>query len=576
MNKKVKIGNRGGTFTITDKYYKASGGEADIYVNGGKVFKIYKDPHKTLPEKKIQELSLIYNPQVIVPQDLIYDISTGDPLGYTANYIDNVEPLLKLFTKTFKQDNNVSPQMIAALVKQLQLITNDIHTAHCLVVDFNELNVLVNIASILTPYFIDVDSYATPNFKATAIMDSVRDRRVSSYDNNGKLIYRPDDLSDWFSWAILSFWLYTNIHPFRGSHPKYKPKDKVKQFDDGISIFHKDVKVPPCANNFNVIPPRHLGWFKDVFLNNNRSIPPLPDSMVPLTVPTSIITIKGNNQLDVIQVGAYSENVVNVSKFMGMAYVITTKKVYCDGRELMSGCDKEKKTLLCSASDGTVIAATLSVGNKVTFTELITRRVVGTIESKDIFVRNNCIYTISGNGKMVQNRFTAVGNKIIHRITEVENVSVLTTVMYDGLAIQNLLGQYALILPYGVDSCFSKIIPQLTGYRVVDAKSDRNVVVIIAEKNGQYDRFIIIFRKDYSDFDVRIVKDIAYDGINMAVLDNGLCMLLASPDELELFGNNQNISVLQAPPFDNAMKCFSIGNEFFFLNGNTVHQLKRK
>jgi hypothetical protein len=575
VNKKIKIGSRGGVFTLIDKYYKASGGEADIYVNGGRVFKIYHDQHKTLPAKKIQELSLIYNPQVVVPQDLIFDATTGDPLGYTANYVDNVEPLLKLFTRTFKQDNNIDPQMIAGLVKQLQLITNDIHGAHCLIVDFNELNVLVNITPmVLTPYFIDVDSYATPSFKATAIMDSVRDRRVSSY-NNGKLIYNPDELSDWFSWGILSFWLYTNIHPFRGNHPHYKPKDKQKQMDDGISVFHRGVKVPPSVSNFNVIPKRHRDWFEAVFLKNERSVPPLPDSLAPLTVPTAIVTIKGTNQIDVIQSAAYSENVVNVFQFMGMTHAVTTKKVYCEDKELMNGCDKVKKTLLCSASDGTVIVASLS-GTKVTFTELNRQRFVGTIESKDIFVRNGCIYTISGNGKLVQNKFTAMGDKIIHRITEVENVSIYTTTIHEGMAMQNLLGQHAVVMPYKIDCCFSKIIPQLTGYRVIDAKAERNVVVIIAEKGGQYNRFIIVFKKDYSDFDVRIVKDIAYDGINFTVLENGLCILLANPDELELFGNNQNISVLQNPPFDSTMKLFNTSDGAFFINGNTTHQIKRK
>lgn len=192
MTKKVRIGSSGGTFTITDKYYKAAGGEASIYVNGGKAFKLYHDPTKTPPAKKMQELSMIFNRQVVVPQDLIFDASSGDPLGFVADYIDNVEPLLKFFTKTFKIDNNIDPQMIAALVKQMQLITNDIHAAKCLIVDFNELNVLVNLApTVLTPYFIDVDSYATPSFRASAIMDSVRDRRVSKLIS-GNLVYTPD------------------------------------------------------------------------------------------------------------------------------------------------------------------------------------------------------------------------------------------------------------------------------------------------------------------------------------------------------------------------------------------------
>lgn len=576
MNKKVKIGS-GGTFTINDKYYKASGGEANIYVNGGKVFKIYHDSNKTLSLKKLQELSSIHNPQVITPQDLIFDASSGAPLGYTANYLDDVEPLLKLFTRTFKQDNNINPAMIAELVKQMQLITNDIHTAKCLIVDFNELNVLVNInPTLLKPYFIDVDSYATPSFKATAIMDSVRDRRVSKTDSNGILHYSPDELSDWFSWGILAFYLYVGCHPYRGCHPNYKPKDKQKQFDDGVSVFHRGVKMPPCTADFKaVVPPRQQSWFIDTFKDGNRSIPPLPDSLIPTVVPAPIITIKGNSQLDVVQTGSYPDNVMSVIQSMGMNYVVTNKKIYRDQQELMNGCNNFKKVLLCQASDGTIIVAQL-LNDKVTFTELIKKQIVGSISSKDMFLRNNCIYT-TGGGKFVENKFTTLGNTIIHRINEIENVSIYTTTMWPGCSIQNLLGKYYLVLPYTTGACFSKYLPQLDGYRLVDCKAERNVVIIIAEKGGKYDRFIIVFtKKDFGDFNVRQVSDIAYDGINFTTMESGLTLLLANPDELELFADNKNIQVITNPPFDSAMTLFNTPSGVSFINGTSIHSLKRK
>lgn len=576
MNKKIRFGKT--TTTLIDRMYIASGGEASLYKNGDKVFKIYHDSHKTLPQKKIQELSLITNSQVVVPKDLIFDFSTGEPLGYTTDYIDNVEPLLKLFTKTFKNDNNINPKMIAELVKQTQLITNDVHGARCLIVDFNELNVLVNLTpNILIPYFIDVDSYATPNFKATAIMDSVRDRRVTSYAN-GKMIYNADVMSDWFSWGIITFWMYTNIHPFRGSHPDYKPKDKQKQMDDGISVFHRGVRVPPSVNNFDaVIPAQHRDWYKDVFLNNNRSVPPLPDSIAPLTIPASIITVTGNNsKIEVIQVVAFSEKIVLLKQIMGINYVVTSKKVYSGSdKELFDGCEKFKKTLICSSSDGTPIMANLS-GNRVAFTELSNKREIGTISSSNnIIERNGCIYTVS-NGKVVENMFTSFGNKIIHRISEIDNISTYTSTIYEGCIIQDLLGKKHITIPYKKGSCFTKYITQLDGYRIVDAKSERNIIVVIAEKNGQYDRFIICFKKDYSEFDVIKVEDIAYDGINFTVLENGLCLLLASTDELEIFSNNQNIQVMNNPPFDYSMRLFNTSDGAFFINGNTIHQIKKK
>ena len=575
MNKKVKIGNNGGLITLTDKYYKASGGEAAIYVNGGKVFKLYHDPHKSLPAKKMQELGRILNPLVIVPEDLIYDASTGNPIGYTAKYIEDVEPLLKLFTKSFKQANNIDPQMIADLVKTLQLVTNDVHTASCLIVDFNELNELVHVEpKVLTPYFIDVDSYATPSFRATAIMDSIRDRRVTSYVN-GKLVYKADIESDWFSWAVLTFQLYTNIHPYRGSHPNYKPADKHKQMDDGLSVFHAGVRVPPIANPFTVIPPRHLGYYKDVFLNGNRGIPPLPDGMAPLTVPPAIVTIKGTNKIDVIQTAAYSENVVSVLQIMGVNYVVTAKKVYADDRELMCGCERARRTLVCSATDGSPVVATLANG-VVVFTELIKQKVVGTILSRNMFARNGCIYTTGGNGKLIENSFSCLNNNIIHRINEIENVSALTAKVFDGCVIQDLLGKKFLTLPYSRGACFSRHLPQLDEYRVIDAKSERNVTVIVAEKGGQYDRFIVVFKKDYSGFDVRKVDDIAYDSINFTVMENGVCLLLANDSQLELFADNQRIDVLENPPFDATMKLFSTPDGVFFVNGNTIHQIKRK
>lgn len=574
MNQKVKIGS-GGIVTLTDKNYKAAGGEAAIYVSGGKAYKLYHDPvHKQLPPKKMQELAAIGNHQVVVPQDIIFDTSTGKPLGYTTNFVDNVEPLLKLFTRTFKDANGITPQMINQLVKDMQLVVTDVHKAQCLVVDLNELNVLAGIAaSTITPWFIDTDSYSTPSFKATAIMDSVRDRRVTVYDKAGVMHYNPDMESDWFSWAILAFWLYSNIHPFRGTHPNYKPKDKAKQMDDGISVFHSGVRVPPSVNNFNVIPPRHLDYFKRVFLNNERGIPPLADSTIPLLVPTQVVTIKGTDKLLVSEVAAYTSPIQAITTIMGMYYVATKTHIYANQKEI--GKHNAKHILLAQATDGTLITAQQDNSNKIKFQELTKADPVGTASSDNMFARNNAFYTIS-RGKLVENSFTAFGNKIVHRVKEVENLSTISATMYDGCVIQDLLGKMYLTLPYKLGSCFSKHIPQLDGYRIVGAKAEKNVVVIIGEKKGQFDRFIIIYNRDFTTCDVRKTDDIAYDTINFTVMDNGVCILLASDSELELFASATQYETLPNPPFDATMRLFSTSDGIFFINGNSYHQVKRK
>lgn len=574
MKKQLKIGN-GGLITLTDRHYLAAGGEGEIYVNNGMAYKLYHDPiHKMLPPKKMQELALIADSHIVIPQDIIYDVPGGKPIGYTTKFVDNVEPLLKLFTRTFKNDNGVSYQMINQLVKEMQLVTTTVHAAQCLIVDYNELNVLVRISpTALLPFYIDTDSYATPSFKATAVMDSIRDRKASVIDKSGVLHYNPTVESDWFSWSVLAFWLYSNIHAYRGTHPNYRPKDKQKQMDDGISVFHPGVRVPPSVNDFKVIPSRHLDFFKRVFMNGERGVPPLPDSSVPLLVPTQIITIQGTDKLSVEEIAAYDSPIMAVATIMGMYYVATKTYIYVNKKEI--GKHNARKILLCSASDGTLITAQQDNSNKIAFRELTKADPAGTATSNEMFTRNNAFYTIS-RGKLVENSFTAFGNKMVHRVKEVENVSVTSAKMYDGCVIQDLLGKMFLTFPYKLGSCFSKHIPQLDGYRIVEAKAEKNIVVVIGEKNGQFDRFIIIFNKTYSTCDVRKVADVTYDIINFTVMDNGLCILLSADDELELFATATQAETLPNPPFDSTMKLFSTSDGIFFINGNSFHQIKRK
>lgn len=572
MNQKVQIGGQGGVITLTDKHYKAAGGEASLYVQGDVAFKIYHDAKKAIPEQKIQELSKISNPHVITPQRVLFDTS-GTPIGFTTQFVDDAEPIVKLFTRTFKDQNGVDPKMVAELVKFMQLVTNDVHGASCLVVDYNELNILVKITKGLMPYYIDVDSYSTPSFKATAIMDSVRDRRVSS-TKNGQLHYDPDLYSDWFSWGILAFWLYTNIHPFRGNHANYRPKEKGKQMDDGISVFHKGVRMPPTVNDFAVIPKRHLDWFKDTFGANNRSVPPLPDSVAPIAVPKAAVTVQGNASIDVTQVASYPETISDVFSFFGVLYAVGQTTFYAGGQKTFP-LESNKRGAVCTALNGSPVAAKFSSNISITFFDMFKGTPVGTVSGTGMFARNNAIYAV-GNGKMTENTFLHLGNKLIHQQKAIENVSLTTSTVYDGCVIQDLLGKKYLTIPYAKGRSFSKYIPQLENYRVIEAKSDKWVTVVLAEKSGTYYRFVIVFTKDWSQFDVRIVKDVAYDTINFAVNDAGICLLLASPTELELFVNNQAAQIINDPPFDASMKLFTTPDGFFFINNNSLHKISKK
>jgi hypothetical protein len=577
MNQKIKV--TGGVITLTDKHYKAAGGEASIYVNGGMAYKLYHDPDKKqLPVNKMKELIAIGDTQVIVPQELIFDPSSGKPLGYTTKFVtnsdDSVEPLVKLFTRTFKDAKGITYQMVNNLIAAIQKTTSNVHAAKCLIVDLNELNILIDIQSSgVIPWFIDTDSYSTPSYKATAIMDSIRDRKATIYDKNGTMHYNPTIESDWFSWSVLTFWAYSNIHPYRGAHNNYKPKDKQKQMDDGISVFHTGVRVPPSVNDFKVIPPRHLDWYKQVFLKGERGIPPVADSSVPVLVPTQVITIQGTDKISVTDIASYGDDILAITTIMGAYYVATKKHIYLNQKEIAD--HNAKKILLCSANDGTLIVAQKHLSGEIDFRDITKADLLGISSSKDMFTRNNAIYTMS-HGKLVENTFVTIGSKMVRKVVEVANISTASSTMYDGCVLQDLLGKVYITLPYKQGSCFTKPIPQLNGYRVVGAKAEKNIVIVLGEQKGQYDRFIIIYDKHFSQCDVRKIEDVTYDNINFAVMDNGICILLSSQNEIELFSSASPVETLQNPPFDSTMMLFTTSDGIFFINGNSFHQIKKK
>lgn len=251
MKQEVFIKNVG-NITLTDKNYVGSGGEATIYKHQNMAIKLYHDHKKSIPEAKINELSIISATNVCKPLHTVYD-SKNRLIGYCMSFIKDTQPICKLFTKSFRDSNSISHADIIDIVKFIQKTIGIIHDDQCLIVDLNEMNLLVS-SDFETPIFIDVDSYQTKSFRATAIMDSIRDRTVKN--NNWT------ELSDWYSFAILAFQLYIGIHPYKGKHPKYKANEWIKRMDDNISVFDKDTSLPAICNDFTVIPSRHLDWLK--------------------------------------------------------------------------------------------------------------------------------------------------------------------------------------------------------------------------------------------------------------------------------------------------------------------------
>jgi hypothetical protein len=543
-------------------HYVGAGGQAAIYAGNGLAFKLYHDPRGMVPLGKMQELMQIRAPNVIRPRDILYDARAGQPVGYTMRFLDNTHPLCKLFTKSFKADNNLTPTTITELVKAIQLTVQSIHDDHCLVVDLNELNVLVG-ASFVEPFMIDTDSYQTPSYPATAIMDSIRDRLAPPGQ------FTP--LTDWFSFAVIATQLYLNIHPFKGTHPKYLPSELARRMDDNVSIFDPQVRLPIVCNPLSVIPKRHLEWLQAVFVRKERSLPPLPDFSGPIPVPANFVVVQGTKKFEVRELFALDADILFRTEFFGVDYFVTRKSVFKGTTRIWGQAAKYRRVLVCPTAEGDLVIAAADDAGKVHFLTP-DNQCFGQAASRGMFHRNQAVYTVN-KGHLYENTFVKMGEKTLVRTQAVDNVSEFTSQLYPGLVVQDLLGKLWVTIPYAPGKSCSRAIPELNGYRIIDARNEKNVCVLVGEKQNTYYRFILTFTADFAAYSVRTEADIAYEGINFTVLENGLCILLSGADELQVFKGNE-VHKFENPPIDANMRMFTKSGGVFFLNGNSVFSFR--
>lgn len=546
---------------LTDKNYLGSGGEGNVYVKDDIAYKIYHSPSQMIPEIKIKELKAINNPHVLSPCNSLYD-GNGVLIGYSMPFKKGVEPVCKLFTKTFKQKVGVSDENLMDFVEKMQNVLSDIHRAKCLVVDHNEMNILFHLKENY-PYYIDTDSYQTPSCKATAIMESIRDPLVK---NN-----KWTENSDWFSFGIIVFYILTNIHPYRGTHPDYKPNELLKRMKDGISVFDKDVSLPSVVRNFSTLDPLLLSWFKEIFVNNKRCSPPTGDIGMQISIPATFNIMASNASFITDLISECPDTILNIFNFMGVPYYICSNKVYKSKMPLPVDIDGFDQVLVCESSSITPVVCKRK-NNKVTF-ETEKGIAIGSITANDMMYRNGCIYTVA-NEKLVENSFAQFGDKVLHATKQVGNVLDLATQVFEGVIFQDLLGKIHITLPYEKGKCKIMHIPDLDGYRILDARGEKNIVGVMTEKGGSYHRFIFSFSHDFSNYKLRVSNDVQYSDINLTVLSNGVGVL-ATDTEFEIF-KDDGVKVVSNPPFNSSTKLFNVSGGVCYIDGKKVFSAKMK
>ena len=513
-----------------------------------------------IPEQKILELSKIFATNVLKPKNVIYNNNV--PVGFTMDFKKNNEPICKFFTQSYKTNKNIDNKKIVDIVTKIQSTIKQIHKDKCLIVDLNEMNLLVS--SRLTPYFIDVDSYQTEHFKATAIMESIRDHLVI---NN-----QFTEMSDWFSFAVIAFQLYIGIHPFKGSHPDYKKKDWIQRMEDGVSVFDKNVKIPKFCNSFSSIPKNHLSWFESVFIKNERSEPPMAGAVeIQTTIIKPTISIT-SEKFNITEVFRYGNNIKNVFYCYGRKYVIIEDALYNENRVLPYDIKDAEKVFFCEIKNSISPAVCVFKKNNLSCFDNYNNKIWNETIA-DCFYKNGTLYSYL-NGRLSEFLFRSINNKTLCNQKIVCNTMSNSTKCFDGVLFHYPLKKCFIVLPYEKSKCFTKAVPELDGYRILNAKAEKNICIVMAEKSGKHFRFVFTFNSTFVKYSVRIDKDIDYCPIVFSVLKNGATVLITDND-IQTFKDNK-MKIINNSPFNTCMKTYNHAGELFVIHKNKVFKVTTK
>jgi len=560
--KSFKVCTTKSTVPLTDNDYFAAGGQGKVFRKDGIAYKIYHDPKQMIPVAKIHELAELKHDNILAPLEPLYDYKDKTPIGFTMKYVDGIEFLCKIFTKTFRDEKNISPSEIVALVTQKQKTLQFIHGKDILAVDYNEMNFLLDKA-LKNVLFIDVDNFQTKNFPAQAIMESIRDRTTK----HGQFT----ELTDWFSWAVVTFQMYVGIHPFKGICKGFKPAEWSKRMDQGVSVFNKDAKLPSTCQDLSVIPKKHLEWYKAVFEKGERSIPPFADD---ISVVASVVrTIGSKGDFIVRQLFDVPEPIKAFFTSNGRRFLMTSEGLYDDQKKKVVTFHQPQKKAqkgLCDVFGESPLFVYLN-NLEAKFYELSGTE-VSSIKAEDMMGNNGAVYTIN-NGKLIENTFERFG-QLQHRTKMVCNISKSYKV-FKGVVIQDDFMKINIAIPFAIGKCVNINVKELDDQRIVDARYDKGICIVMTEKQGMYFKHTICFNDAHSDYDVLTENVTDFHPINFVVLPNKMCLLIDN-EKLSIFKNNKGRKEITNLPFDVSMRLYHENQTVLFVDDRKLYSVTMK
>jgi len=561
----------GKAVSLSQPDFVGQGGQGQVYARGDRAFKIYSDPRAALHPGKLRELGRIQHDSVLVPEAMILD-RKGDPIGFRMPFVPDSFTLCQTFPRAFRERHGITDASVMKLVEQLREAVEAVHRAGALIVDLNEMNVLVS-SDLKDLYLIDVDSFATANHPPTGVMETIRDRHSSTFS----------EVTDWFSFAIVTFQMFVGIHPFKGKHATLRGLDARMQAN--VSVLNKDVRMPQSVYPLDVIPAAYRSWYEAVFEHGRRIAPPVRGAASPALVPkVTRVPVNGANVVSQ-ELESFPETVLDYWSTSGGLVAQLQSGLMRGGRALKLGSGK--LVGIMSLGDGTPMAVVVDAGRVVFVDTQTGSRVRLELALARPVVHADRLYGISG-GSVFEIGLSEVAGTVIPSPREVVRVLPHATQLFSGTAIQNLLGSTYASLFQEPGAAAQVRLSCLDPYQIVDARyvpghtqaagrrDGGGVLVVIASRNGVYDRLTIRFSANHDHHDVRVVSDVIPTSANFAVLDSGVVVSLNEDEDLELFKatpGDPAIKIVSDAGIDGQMILSSRRRELLFARGNGIYSL---
>ncbi len=565
----VKVFVKGkGEVTLTQAHFVAQGGQASVYQRNGTAYKIYTDPKDAIPEAKFSELSLIDDPCVVRPEELLLaGGQAAQPVGYTMRYVSDTYALCQLFPKSFRERHGFDNDAAARLVARLQEHIARVHRAGVTIVDLNELNVLVSQA-LDDLFLIDVDSYQTRSFRAEVIMPSVRDWSM-----------KPEqfgELSDWFSFAVLAFQLYIGIHPYRGTHPASSALPPEKRLEHRmrhhLSAFGPEVSLPKICPPLEMIPELQRRWMRAVLEEGKRVPPPDPSGAAPpiAALPASARLFGAG--LVVSEHAEFEGDIIAYAESGGSSLALTKSGFYLNGRLVMRA-PPGVTVLGFNPKTNDPIALTFHDG-KLSLRDVSAR----TTSSSPIAARQ----ISSSGGRFYTRARDQVVELVLSQGALLPGIAVASVLehasqLHEGCVTQSMLGSAFVSLFPRSRAGYQVRVPELDSYRIVEAKFEGRVLMVLGAKEGRYDRLVFCFDETFMVYELKVVGGVTPSGLNFIVTQAGICISVTEEEKIEAFSvaRGPHVSrIVEDDAIGGDMRLVLVGGRPGYAQGNKLYTMR--